>query len=68
MMLKKRGNTSYEDLEQEVRELKEEKKELETRDRLRQETEDLNNGNAEARHIETFNSGQEEQRRKCRRD
>ncbi len=58
----KRGNTSYEDLEQEVRELKEEKKELETRDRLRQETEDLNNGNAEARHIETFNSGQEEQR------
>ncbi len=58
----KRGNASFEDLEQEVRDLKEEKKELETRERLRQETEDLNNGEGETRHIETFNAGQGEKR------
>jgi len=52
----KRGNNKFEDLEQEVRDLKEEKQEIETRERIKQETEQLNSGQAEIRTIETFNS------------
>lgn len=52
----KRGKTSFEDLEKEVRELKEEQKELETRARMQKELKDLESGTTEARTVETFDS------------
>jgi len=55
----KRGKTSFADLEKEVRELKEEQAELETRARMKKEMEDLNSGVVEGRQIETFSAGAE---------
>lgn len=49
-------------LETEVRELNEELKDLETRQRLLDETKQIENGQAETRSIETFNSKPNEQR------
>lgn len=58
----KRGDISFKELEKEVRELKKEKEELETRQRLMKETEQIEAGEVKARTIETFNTGQTEKR------
>jgi len=52
----KRGDVSFKDLEKEVRELKEEKEELETRQRLMKETEQIETGEVKSRTVETFNA------------
>jgi HK97 family phage major capsid protein len=61
---KRSKEVNFKDLEKEVRELNEELEELQTRERLVKETEQLNKGGKEARTIETFNAGnrQEEER------
>lgn len=52
----KRGDNKFTDLEKEVRELKEEKTEIETRQRLMKETEQINQGQVQTRTVETFNT------------
>lgn len=51
----KRGDNSFKDLEQEVRNLTEQKEELEARQRIDYQTKQLNDGKVEGRTIETFN-------------
>lgn len=51
----KRGDNSFKDLEQEVRNLTEQKEELEARQRIDYQTQQLNDGKVEGRTIETFN-------------
>ncbi len=59
---KRSKDLDYKALETEIRELNEELEELQTRERLMNETEQLNNGEIEGRTIETFNTGVTEQR------
>lgn len=51
-----RGDVKFTDLETEARELREDLKELESRDRMNKEADKLETGQAEARTIETFNT------------
>src|SRR5699024_5409712 len=60
---KRSEDLNFKDLEKEVRELNEELEELQTRERLLKETEQLNNGEVEARTIETFNAGEGTEKR-----
>lgn len=54
----KRGNNKFSDLENEVWELKEEKQELEARQRMMDEAVSMQQNQGEGRTIETFNSNQ----------
>lgn len=58
----KRGDNKFSDLEKEVRELKEEKQELEARQRMQDEATRMENNQGEGRTIETFNTNQGESR------
>lgn len=55
----KRGDAKFSDLEKEVRELKEEKEELEARQRMMDEATRMEQGQVQGRTIETFNANQE---------
>lgn len=55
----KRGDAKFSDLEKEVRELKEEKEELEARQRMMDEATRMEQGQIQGRTIETFNTNQE---------
>lgn len=57
----KRGDNKFTDLETEARELREELEELEARQRISTESDNINSGNARTRTVETFNN-QTEQR------
>ncbi|MBD8005824.1 phage major capsid protein [Bacillus norwichensis] len=59
---KRSKDLDYKALETEIRELNEELEELQTRERLMKETEQLNNGEVEGRTIETFNGNNHEKR------
>lgn len=59
---KRSKDLDYKALETEIRELNEELEELQTRERLMKETEQLNNGEIEGRTIETFNGNNHEKR------
>lgn len=59
----KRGNNKFTDLENEVRELKEEKQELEARQRMRTEARDMEQDQTEYRTVETFNTEQGNEQR-----
>lgn len=61
MLKDEKRSLDYKELEKEIRELNEELEELQARERLMKETEQLNNGEIEGRTIETFNvnAGQE---------
>ncbi|WP_017726762.1 phage major capsid protein [Halalkalibacterium ligniniphilum] len=62
---KRSAELNYKELEKEVRELNEELEELQTRERLLNETKNINSGNGETRTVETFNAeGKKEEKRK----
>lgn len=52
----KRGDVKFTDLEKEARELKEDLKELEARQRMQEEAKRMQNGGGESRTVETFNA------------
>lgn len=60
---KRSKDLDYKALETEIRELNEELEELQTRERLMKETEQLNNGEVEGRTIETFNADEGNEKR-----
>lgn len=65
---KRSQDVNMKDLEKEVRELNEELDELQTRERLMKETENLNDGKSEVRTVETFNAEDVEKRDEMQQD
>ena len=64
----KRGDVKFKDLEKEVRELMEEKEELEARQRIEKQTQQLESGQKEGRTIETFSNKEGEERQEEQED